>query len=237
MAIIIPINKSTANNNMPTSLYELKGATLYFRTAAAESRRAGKIVSVKIPKRPTAPSVSLDAGKLCIKGLKSDQTQYRVGDALNWSDFKPLDKKINTMDLSALLAGTPSTNNAIPAGIIEFRTVGSDKKLHSAVKVIEILPQSAAPSNVALTGTTLTISDPDEKRYYEYVIVTKNSSIDMKKASWTSITAKKPVVIRKAAVGDKILVRLKSAKLPDTKQITLPSVYKELTVSEVTTTK
>lgn len=227
----------TASNNMTTSIYELKGATLYFRTVATASRRAGKIVTVKIPKRPTAPSVSLDASKLCIKGLKSDQTQYRVGDALNWSDFAPQDNKTNTMDLSTLLAGTSSTNSAIPAGIIEFRTTGSERKLHSAVKIIEILPQSAAPNNVTLSGTTLTISDPDVKRYYEYTVVSKNLPIDINKVKWTSITAKKPVVIRKAAVGDKILIRLKSTKLPETKQITLPSIYKELTVTEITNTK
>jgi len=219
-----------ATNYMSTAQYELKGASLQFRTTASSTRRAGKIVTVKIPKRPAAPSVSLDSSKLSIKGLKSGQTQYRVGDATSWTTFISPDNKANTIDLSALL--TPS-NNLIPAGIIEFRTIGSDKKVHSAVRTIEILPQAAAPNNVSLTGTVLTISDPDVKRNYEYAVVPKNTAIDIKKLKWTAATSKKPVVIKNVSVGDKVLVRIKSTTNTETKQITLPSAYTELTVTSL----
>lgn len=228
-----------ATPNMPTAMYELKGATLYFRTVASPGKRAGKIVTLKVPKRPAAPSVNLDADKLQIKGLKSGQTQYRIGDAVNWTTFTSADKKGNTLDLFELLKGnTPSTNNVIPAGIIEFRTLGSDKKIHSAVKIIEIQAQAAAPSNnVVLTGTTLFVSDSDEKKNYEYTVVAKNATLDMTKAKWTVVAPSKPVIVRNANVGDKILVRVKSSKSPETKQILLPSAYKELIVTEVTPAK
>lgn len=224
----------SASNYMSTSIYELKGATLYFRIAPTVSMRAGKVVTVKIPKRPSGPSVSLDTGKLCIKGLKSGQTQYRVGDAVNWTTFTAADKKTNSIDLSALL--TP-VNNLIPAGIIEFRTMGSDKKVHSAVKTIEILQQGQAPNNVALSGSVLTITDSDLKRYYEYAVVSGTSAIDVKTLKWISVTAKKPVYISKVNVGDRVLVRLKSTKSSDKKHILLPSAYKEFTVKEITTKK
>lgn len=224
----------SAGNNMPTIQYELKGASLQFRTTATSTRRAGKIVTVKIPKRPAGPSVSLDAAKLVIKGLKAGQTQYRVGDGTNWITFNPTDGKSSTIDLSILL---PSSSNLIPAGTIEFRTLGSDKKVHSAVKTIEILPQAAAPSNVNLVGTILTISDSDVKRNYEYAIVPLGTSIDIKKLKWTTVTSKKPVTLKKATIGDKVLVRIKSTKDKNTKQVILPSAYTELTVTSLTPSK
>lgn len=225
----------SASNNMPTIQYELKGASLQFRTVATASRRAGKIVTVKIPKRPAAPSVSLDASKLVIKGLKAGQTQYRVGDATNWTTFSPPDGKSNSIDISALL---PSSNNLIPAGTIEFRTLGSNKKVHSAIKVIEILPQAAAPSNVNLVGKILTISDSDTKRNYEYAVVPLGTAIDMKKLKWKTVTSKSPVTIKRdkgdVLIGDKVLVRIKSTTDKNTKQLILPSAYIELTVTSLT---
>jgi len=227
----------TASNNMSTSLYEIKGATLHFRTVATATRRAGKIVSVKIPKRPAAPSVSLDPDKLYIKGLKPGQTQYRVGDSLNWITFTASDNKTNTLDLSALL--TPGANNTIPAGIIEFRTLGSDKKLHSAIKTIEIKAQEPAPNNVSLTGNALIISDSDVKRNYEYAVVSQNTAVDLKNIKkWVKVTAgNNPIIIRDAFVGDKVLVRVKSSKTADTKEPILASAYKEFTVKEITQAK
>lgn len=221
----------SAGNNMPTIQYELKGASLQFRTVATVNRRAGKIVTVKIPKRPAAPSVSLDASKLQIKGLKAGQTQYRVGDATNWTTFNPSDGKSTSIDLAALL---PTSNNLIGAGTIEFRTLGSNKKVHSAVKAIEILPQAAAPSNVSLVGRILTISDSDTNRNYEYAIVPLGTSIDMKKFKWTVATSKKPVTLKNVNIGDKVLVRIKSTTDKATKQVILPSAYTELTVTAIT---
>lgn len=224
-----------AANNMPTSIYENKGATLYFRTVATQTRRAGKTVSVKIAKRPAAPGVSLDASKFIIKGLKANQTQYRVGDTLNWTTFVPADPKNATLDLSALLVNSRTENNLIPSGTIEFRTLGTNKKVNSAVKLIEIQAQSPAPTNVALSGSTLNISDINVKREYEYAIAPQNKPIDVKSIKWVTVTAKKPTLIPKVNVGDKILVRVKSTTNPDTKVIILPSAYAELLVTSITT--
>lgn len=223
--------------NILTSVYELKGATLYFRTAATQTRRAGKLVSVKIPKRPAAPAVSLDASKLTIKGLKANQTQYRVGDALSWTTFVPIDPKTTTIDLSALLMTNSTANNLIPAGTIEFRTIGSNKKAHSAIKVIELQAQAPAPTNVALSGTTLTISDINVKKEYEYATVPQNTTINIKNLKWTTVTAKNSVIIPKVNVGDKVLVRVKSTTNPDTKVVILPSAYTELLVTSITPAK
>lgn len=224
----------TASNLMSTSIYEIKGATLHFRTPATATKRAGKIVTVKISKRPSAPTVKLDGSKLAITGLKSGLTQYRVNDSLNWLTFTSTDKKVNYLDLSSLLGGNTTSNTAIPAGVIELRTLGAEK-LTSTVKVIEVPAQAAAPEAVTLNGTTLTILDPDTKKNYEYTIVEKGASYNPYTAKWSaSVTSKKAVIIKKVAIGDRVLVRLKSTTDSKTKQVIPASCYKEFTVTAIT---
>lgn len=224
----------TFTNNMSTALYEIKGTTMYFRTIAATARRAGKIVTIKIPKRPSAPSVRLDGSKICISGLKSGQTQYRVGDSTIWQPFSPTDSKSTTLDLNTvqIVSGSAIT---LTGGMLEFRTVGSDKKVNSAVKVIEISPQAAAPENVALDGSKLTVTDTDSKKTYEYCVVSQNSTFSLSSVRWTIVTSKKPVIIPRVSVNDKIYVRVKSTTDPDSKIIILASAYKILTVQSITT--
>lgn len=225
----------TAPNNMSTAIYEIKGATLYYRTPATTTKRAGKIVTVKIPKRPTAPSVKLDGGKLSITGLKQGETQYRVGDSTNWVDFTSLDPKSKSITLQSLLSPTSTGAIVIPAGRIELRTKGNDKKLDSSIKVIEFTQQPIIGDNITLTGTTLKITDTDTKKAYEYTRVEKGKYLDLNTAKWTSITSKTSVIVPNASVGDKILVRLKSTIDPTSKQPILASTYKELVVMSITT--
>jgi len=226
----------SASNLMTTGIYELRGATLFFRTAAvAAEARAGKPVTVKIPKRPAAPSVKVDGGKFMITGIKGGQTQYRVGDSVEWLTV-PNVTTIKSLNISALLAPTATgTNQPIPAGTIEFRSMGSDKKLHSAVKIIGIAPQASAPETIAVSGTSITVTDTDLKRNYEYTVVKNGATLNLNTAKWTSFTAKNSVVVKGAIVGDKILVRLKSTTDSTTKQVILASTYKEFPVTTVTT--
>lgn len=230
-----------ATNNMPTARYEIKGATLYFRTAATQDRRAGKIVSVRIPKRPNAPSVKLDGSKLCITGLKSGQTQYRVGDSTIWQTFLPQNSKTTTMDLRTIL-NVPADAVFIPAGVIEFRTLPSKNKVYSAVKVLEIPAQPIVTEQITLAGTTLTVVDTNVKHNYEYTIVPQNTNFDLTKAKWSSVPVKKgdttksirSVVVKNVAVKDKIYVRQKSYTDSTTKQVVPASTIKVLTVESIT---
>lgn len=218
----------TATNLMSTSIYEIKGATLYFRTIGTATKRAGKVVTFKVPKRPSAPSVTLDGNKLIINGLKAKETQYRVGDNTTWSLFSPLDLKAKFLDLYALLGVT--NNTPIQGGTIELRTFGTDKKPTSGTKVIEVPVQLACPETVSVSGSTITINDTDKKRIYEYTRVEYNTAFNMSTAKWTAIS-KSSVIIPKASVNDKILVRLKSRTDSTTKKLVLASTYKEFTLS------
>ena len=223
---------------MSTGIYELRGATLYFRTIATTGIRAGKIVTVKIAKRPTAPSVKVDGSKLLITGLKSGVTQYRVGDSTEWSTFPLAAGTSKSISLYSLLAPLATGNIAIPAATVEFRTVGTDKKLYSSVKLVDIALQATTPMAIAISGTSITVTDTDLKRYYEYTVVSSTSTLNLDTARWTSFTSKKPVVVKNGKapvkVGDKVLVRLKSTTDTTSKQTILASTYKEFPVTSIT---
>lgn len=211
-----------------TAPYEAYGATIYFRTTGAATRRPGKIVSVKVPKRSSAPSVKVDGSKLYISGVKPGETLYRTALKDEWT-LIPSDSQ-KTIDLKYFLAPTATPNEPLPSGTIEFMTTYNDakKKVASAVKVIEVPAQPVKPTNITLTGTTLTVTDTNKRKYYEYTRITGPGTLDIKTAKWTSFTSAKPVIVKGAAVGDRIFVRAKSYTDTDTKQVVPASVYLEL---------
>lgn len=206
-------------SNFVTTMYEVTGATIQFRTKATTAVRAGKIVSVKIKKRPKAPSVKVDGSKLEISGLKSGTTQYRLSTATVWETFNPGDPKVKSIKIADLLSGSATENAQISAGIIEFRTIATDKLAASAVSSIEFVRQRAAPTTgtVILDGTTLSIPGATSANPYEYLALQSHLVPDLSVHKWKSITNDKPIIIQKAGTaeiipGDKIYVRLKAVK-------------------------
>ncbi len=224
----------TASNNMATSIYEVKGATFYYRTAATANIRAGKAITVKVPKRPAPPAVKLDGGKLALTGIKPNQTQYYSTIKGGWLPMTT-DPKAKSVSLYSLLE-IPVSNSYFPATMLEIRSSGDAKKPASGVRLLEILVQPTCPDTIKLEGTTLTISDP-QKRSYEYTRATGNAPLNIATAKWTSISANKPVIVPKAAVNDVIYVRLKSTTDSKTREITPASTYKSFTVTSVTANK
>jgi hypothetical protein len=222
---------TTVTSPMNTQMYEIKGASLYFRIAPTTGTRAGKVVTVKVPKKPTAPAVKLDASKLIFTGIKTGETLYRTGDDTIWT--KVTSATGAAISVTSLLTHTDISNTtAISAGTIEFMTPGTDKKLGSAVKVIQIPQQlKLAEEVVSITGSSISIVDTDTKKAYEYTVVTQGKNLDYTKAKWTQITSKNSVKVPKVSIGDKILVRLKSTIVKDTGLVNLPSTFVERTVN------
>ncbi len=225
----------TAVNPLKTAVYEVKGATLYYRTAATASTRAGKIIKVKIPKRPAPPAVKLDGGKLIFSGFKANETQYRLNGSSEWNYFSS-DPKVKSISFATLLKQTYEYNVPIPAFGIELRTVATPKKAASGERLMEVLQQPVCPDTVTLTGTTLLITDT-VKRNYEYTIVENGKKLDLTAAKWTGISPDKSVVIKKAAVNDKVYIRLKSTVDSSTKQVIPASTCKEFTISSISPKK
>lgn len=227
--------KDASNAGINTAPYEINGATLYFRMKALPIKRSGKPVTMRVPKRPTAPSVKVDGSKLIITGLKNGITQYRINDEIIWRTYVNPDLKTGYLDLRTLFRQDIPHNVSFQGGLIEFRTGATDKKVASAARVIEV-PSQPGVSNIArLDGTTLTILDSDPKRPYEYTVLPVGTNeVDFQKARWSSITAARPVIIKKVSVGDQILVRLKSTTDRDTKQVIPASTYQRLVVETIT---
>lgn len=223
----------TAISPMSTALYEIKGAKLFFRTAPTATTRASKVISVNIPKRPTAPSVKVDGGKFCITGLKPGVTQYRLGTDTTWIPFTTA-TNAKVLDLATLLKIT-TTNTPIPATTIEFRTNATAKKASSSVKVIEIPLQETLTGMASVSGTTITISDPNKKLSYEYAIVSKGSSLNLSTAKWKTISSSaRPVIVPNASIDDTIYVRRKSYTDSLTKNVVLASTYLSFPVTSIT---
>lgn len=192
---------------MPTYLYEVKGATLQFRSAANIYTRAGKIINVKIPKRSAAPALKVDGGKLLITGIKANETQFFNADGF-WQ-YVTTDSRTKTLTLFELTKLNPVSNSPMQAGAYEFRSYYGDKKVVSAVRLIEVPVQPTCPDTIKLEGNTLTITDAT-KRAYEYSILKSSEVFNPTTMKWSSVSANKSTKIAKAYTTDRIFVRLKS---------------------------
>lgn len=219
--------------SFPTYMYEIKGATLQFRSVATADIRAGKVITVKIPKRPAPPSVKVDGSKLLISGIKANETQY-YDPTMGWR-YLTTDKNVKTISLYELAKiSSTAYNTPLTAGAYEFRNYVPDKKVISGAKLVEVPLQPICPTSMKIEGSTVTITD-DAKRAYEYCKLTSLNLYNVATMKWTSIQPNKPTIVPKASVNDVIFVRLKSTVDKQTKVVTPASTCMVLTVSSITT--
>lgn len=216
-----------------TYLYEIKGATLQFRSMANPDVRAGKIVTVKIPKRPAPPTVKVDGSKLVISGIKANETQY-YDPVVGWR-YLTKDSKIKTISLYELAKlSTTAYSTPLAPGAYEFRNYALNKKAVSGAKLLEVPAQPICPTSIKIEGSTITISD-SVKRAYEYSRVSSSTPFDAATMKWTAIQPNKPTIVPKANVSDVIYVRLKSTVDKTTKVVTPASTCTVLYVNSITT--
>lgn len=221
--------------------FEINGYTLQFRVMASTSTPAGKVVSVKIPKRQAPPTIKEDYSKFTLSGMKVGVTQYRLAGSSTWIDFKPTDPKVKTLDLTALLLPGSSPNvKPIPVGTIEFRNIGTDKKVVSGTRVVQTLAQPIAPvtSNVKLIKNSLTFLDATKDKPYEYIVLHKNETVNLQTAKWKKVTNSKEIIITKVGTAspvpeDVIYYRLAITKDPLTKAITPASMYGSVKITDI----
>lgn len=177
---------------------EMAGTTVYFRTSPIKGTsvsdtgvRPSKVVTVAIPKKSTAPSVSIDGNALTVKVPKG--VQYRVvGSGNDWSVAKAEAQTIELNDADKKMANKAfySTGNPNPVDqIIEFRSEANSTRQISASKFIRInaqeKPEEAGLSSADVKKTFLSSSlvridfDVAEKmkdNKYEYVITKPEES-------------------------------------------------------------
>lgn len=234
-------NWKTITGNLDTTIYEVRGANLFFRTKATVTDRAGKVVKVKIPKRGSAPGVKVDGTELTLTGMKTGM-QYRLSNSNTWLTFQETNKK--ELSIPNLLRIT-SIDVPMTGFTIEVRTAATDKKVASQIKVLDIPAQAGAPTSatVSFNAGTLTIQDASSSKPYEYIIV-KAGEVSivnydyLQNATWKSVTSSKATKITKVgsntlATGDYIYVRLKTTTDKTTKVVNLASTCLKIGVTSL----
>ena len=221
--------------------FEITGYTLQFRMKASVNERAGKVVSVKIPKRQTPPRIRVDYSRMEISGLKAGSTLYYKTGESNPRMFAPVDTKVKTLSLYDLLftqAVAPNSQR-LPAGSIEFQTAATDKKVASAIVLVEFEEQPLAPEGKILVDkTTVTFPEATKTVPYEYTVLHASEKLELSDAKWTKVTSNKPFEIKKVgkaspAPGDIIYYRLSSTTNKETKVITPASMYSKAIITIV----
>ncbi len=224
------------NGTLNTKPMEIKGATIYFRTKAIPTRRAGKIVSVKISKKPSAPSVKFDGGKLSITGLKPGM-QYRTPTS-GWLPITLADRA-NSVSIY-VYNGTTSITNAtyaspFAATTLEFRVPPTDKKPASSSRVVAVPAQPSFSGTVSLTNSTLKVIGTTGKTY-EYTVLEPNATLDLNKARWSSLALNKDIILKNVSVNQILFVRIKSYTDKATKLIVPASTVYTQTITGITLT-
>jgi hypothetical protein len=217
-----------------TKPMEIKGASLSFRTKALPTRRAGKIVTVKVSKRPSAPSVKFDGSKLSVTGLKAGM-QYRTPSG-SWLPvtLSGSTNSVNIYFYNGITSITNATYQApFAATTLEFRTPATDKKAASSSRVVDVPAQPVFSGTVSLVNSTLRVYDTSGKAY-EYTLAEPNTTLDINKARWTSLTANKDVIIKNASVNQLLFVRAKSYTDKTTKHMVPASTVSIHTITGIT---
>ncbi len=222
------------SGTMNTKPMEIKGATINFRTKAIATRRAGKIVTVKVSKRPTAPSVKMDGSKLSITGLKAGM-QYRTPSS-SWLPVI-LPDKTNSLSIYYFGGITSYTNatyaSPFAATTLEFRVMATEKKAASSSRVVVIPAQPSFSGTVNLTNSTLKVLDSTGKTY-EYTVLEPNTTLDLNRARWSSLSPNKDVILKNVSVNQVLVVRVKSYVDKATKQTVPASTVYIQTITGIT---
>lgn len=199
------------------------GASLIFRvkstpgTSAEQTGNcASKEVSVKIPKRTSAPTILLDGSKFTVN-LKSGMAYKKtVEPETEWKKVtSETNVKLSEIDNSVLSTGG---NNGTDI-TLDFRVNASSKQQESQVTTVKVLGQEKAPTTgitgryTSKKGYSIRIT---ANEMYECTKVANGVDIDYSRAVWTTVCSSADVNFQEVAAGDKIYVRKKAKGKTDT---------------------
>lgn len=221
------------------------GATVYFRlapingNASSSGSRPSKEVTVTIPKKASAPSVTVDgsAFTIAVKKGMAYRTLYDDGTASNWTTVS---SNTNLL-LKNIAPGVFRTTDTAQAPVtLQFRTNATSTNQVSKITTVKIPIQEDAPdadtygislNYTSSTTMTLQVKAASTTTPFEYTIVKKDKELDYQKASWTAITSSNEVSLNKdsAPAGCHIYVRKKSKNASTSENFTLAS--KEIDVT------
>lgn len=246
---------STSWNTVDTSTISTElsylynnGATVLFRLAPTNGTsitnvgsRPSKEISVTIPKRTNAPTISIDGSKLVIpikKGM-AYRTVKTDGGASDWVNV------ISAQDLSLYTIASDAMYNVSNTGNqkevkLQFRTNATSATQVSKITSVTVPVQEGPPdldtngisfSYTSPTKLSIQVKSASSSTPYEYTIVDKDDEFNYKTAKWVTISSNSAVTVSSttAPASSHIYLRKKSIVASSTTDFKLASVETELT--------
>ncbi len=232
------VNTSTISAEM-THLCT-NGATVYFRlapingNASSAGSRPSKEVTITIPKKASAPSVTVDgsAFTIAVKKGMAYRTVYTDGTTSDWNSVSSNSNLLlKNIAASALYSGS-ATQTAVT---LQFRTNATSANQVSKLTTVKIPVQEGAPNvdsyGISLNYTSSTTMSLQVKAAsntlpFEYTIVAKDKELNYQNASWTAITSSTAITLNKdqAPSGCHIYIRKKSRNTSTSDEFALASM-------------
>ncbi len=242
------VNQDTHSSDL--SFYYTNGLQIYYRLAPVNGTgssnpglRPSKEVSVSIPKKTTAPAITVNGSKFSI-AVKKGMSYRKVNDdgtTTDWTNITSTSSLLlSNITPEVLYSGNTASQKE---AILQFRTNASSTSQVSNIKTVTIPVQKPAPSEdtygislnyTSSTSLTLTVKAATDKIPFEYAIVAKDKELNYQTAVWKTISSSAAVSISKttAPVGSHIYIRMKSVEASDTVEFSLASVELDVTGSQ-----
>lgn len=222
------VTESTVQNNLARLKKDLEtlytnGCSIVFRlapvkgTAADAGQRPSREVSVSIPKKSAAPSITVDGSKLGI-AVKSGMEYREVGTS-TWTECK----KTETLLLKDIAPDAMYSSSTVSQDEVklQFRTKATSSKQISMITTVTVPKQEGnldfdkegiQADYTSTSSFTIQVKAASTTTPYEYTIIKKDEQFDYLKASWTSITNATEVTVKKdkAPEGSTVYIRKKS---------------------------
>jgi hypothetical protein len=222
--------KTVDINTIASELSQLysNGATVYFRLAFVNGSstsnvgfRPSKEVTITVPKKPSAPEVTINGSQFSIEVKKgmAYRTMNKDGSATDWTTVgSSTDLLLKNIAPSVLYNTTSVTSSAIT---MQFRTNAKSTALMSKTGSVTIPIQEGPPSleayGISLNYTSssslsLQVKAANSKTPFEYTVVKEGSELNYQTTGWTAITSSTAITLDNSAAkaGSRIYVRKKS---------------------------
>lgn len=230
--------------------YFSNGAQLCYRLAPVNGTgisdpglRGSNEVTVSIPKKSAAPSITVNGSKFSIALNKGIAYRKLISDGV-YSDWITINSNTNLL-LSNI---APEVIYNIEAGVnksavFQFRSNASTSKQVSEITTLTIPVQKAAPDltgcGISLSYTSastlsIIVKTANTSSLFEYTIVPKGKVLNYQTATWKDIASSSAVSItsKSAPEGSHIFVRKKSMEASDTRSFSLASVETDISGAE-----
>lgn len=227
--------------------FATNGASLYFRLAPINGTdsndvgcRESREVSVTIPKKAAAPSVSINGSKFTIP-VKSGMAYRTLGSDGTFTDWKNITKtselRLGDIASEAMYSDGSTAQNEVT---LQFRTNATSSKQTSHIAEITV-PIQEGPVDADKYGISLSydssssallqVKSASDAMPFEYTIVKPGYELDYLNASWSTIKSAAGVSITKKAAPEesRIYVRKKSIPASDDIAFALASAALKVT--------